>query len=79
MTLVKRYIDVKRTIVEDLQVGEEVYYKRKKSSEWYGPGKIMLIEGQVITVKHGNAIVKVSTVNLIKVPNIGTNKYETQK
>ena len=53
--------------------------KEKKSSEWYGPGKIMLIEGQVITVKHGNAIVKVSTVNLIKVPNIGTNKYETQK
>ena len=53
--------------------------KEKQSSEWYGPGKIMLIEGQVITVKHGNAIVKVSTVNLIKVPNIGTNKYETQK
>ena len=53
--------------------------KEKQSSEWQGPGKIMLIEGQVITVKHGNAIVKVSTVNLIKVPNIGTNKYETQK
>ena len=38
----------------------------------------MLIEGQVITMKHGNVTVKVSTVSLVKVPHICTNESETQ-
>jgi len=37
-----------------------------------------LIEGQVITVKHGNVTVKVSTVSLVKVPHICTIECETQ-
>merc|ERR1711888_520100 len=68
--------NVRRTLVEDLQVGDEVYYKRNKSKEWYGPGKVMLIEGQVITVKHGNVTVKVSTVSLVRVPHICTDECE---
>ena len=68
--------NVRRTLVEDLQVGDEVFYKRNKSNEWYGPGKVMLIEGQVITVKHGNVTVKVSTVSLVRVPHICTNECE---
>ena len=68
--------NVRRTLVEDLQVGDEVYYQRNKSKEWYGPGKVMLIEGQVITVKHGNVTVKVSTVSLVRVPHICTDECE---
>merc|ERR1711874_212861 len=34
--------------------------------------------GQVITVKHGNVTVKVSTVSLVKVPHICTIECETQ-
>jgi len=59
-------------------VGDEVYYQRKNSKEWHGPVKVMLIEGQVITVKHGNVTVKVSTVSLVKVPHICTNECGTQ-
>ena len=70
--------NVRRTLVEDLQVGDEVYYQRKNSKEWYGPGKVMLIEGQVITVKHGNVTVKVSSVSLVRVPHICTNECEKQ-
>merc|ERR1711874_724180 len=46
--------------------------------EWHGPAKVMGIEGQVITVKHGNVTVKVSTVSLVKVPHICTIECETQ-
>ena len=70
--------NVRRTLVEDLQVGDEVYYQRKNSKEWHGPGKVMLIEGQVITVKHGNVTVKVSSVSLVRVPHICTNECEKQ-
>ena len=38
----------------------------------------MLIEGQVITVKHGNVTVKVNTISLVKVPHICTNECGTQ-
>ena len=38
----------------------------------------MLIEGQVITVKHGNVTVKVSSVSLVRVPHICTNECEKQ-
>ena len=58
-------------------MGDEVYYQRKNSKEWHGPGKVMFIEGQVITVKHGNVTVK-STVSLVRVPHICTNECETQ-
>merc|ERR1711913_237685 len=64
--------------IEDLQVGDEVYYKRKNSDGWHGPAKVILIEGQVITVKHGNVTVKVSTVSLVKVPHICTIECEMQ-
>ena len=62
--------NVRRTLVEDLQVGDEVYYKRNNSEEWHGPAKVVLIESKVITVKHGGVLVKVNTVSLVKVPHI---------
>merc|ERR1711874_755539 len=70
--------NVRRTLIEDLQVGDEVYYKRKNSDGWHGPAKVILIEGQVITMKHGNVTVKVSTVSLVKVPHICTIECETK-
>merc|ERR1711913_251668 len=70
--------NVRRTLIEDLHGGDEVYYKRKNSDGWHGPAKVILIEGQVITAKHGNVTVKVSTVSLVKVPHICTIECEMQ-
>ena len=68
--------NVRRTIIDDLNIGDEVYYKRDKSEEWYGPAKVILIEGKVITVKHGGVTVKVNTVSLVKIPHICTPECE---
>ena len=57
-------------------MSDEVYYKRDKSEEWYGPAKVILIEGKVITVKHGGVTVKVNTVSLVKIPHICTPECE---
>ena len=62
--------NVRTTILEDLKIGDEVYYKRNNSEEWHGPAKVILIEGKVITVKHGAVTVKVNTVSLVKIPHI---------
>ena len=62
--------NVRTTILEDLNIGDEVYYKRLNSEEWHGPAKVILIEGKVITVKHGAVTVKVNTVSLVKIPHI---------
>ena len=70
---------VRRTIIDDLQIGDEVYYKRNNSDEWHGPAKVILIEGQVITVKHGGVTVKVNTVSLVKVPHICTKECEVKE
>ena len=61
---------IRTTILDDLKIGDEVYYKRLNSEEWHGPAKVILIEGKVITVKHGSVSVKVNTVSLVKIPHI---------
>ena len=62
--------NIRTTILDDLKIGDEVYYKRQNSEEWHGPAKVILIEGKVITVKHGSVSVKVNTVSLVKIPHI---------
>ena len=39
--------------------GDSVYYKRKDSREWKGPGKVIGQDGQQVLVKHGSTYVRV--------------------
>ena len=71
--------NVRRTVIDDLKVGDEVYYKRDRSEEWYGPAKVILVEGKVITVRHGGVTIKVNTVSLVKIPHICTPECETKE
>ena len=71
--------NIRRTIIDDLQIGDEVYYKRNNSDTWHGPAKVILIERQVITVKHGGVTVKANTVSLVKVPHICTKECEIKE
>ena len=39
--------------------GDQVYYKRKDSNEWHGPGTVLGQDGQQILIKHSSYYVRV--------------------
>lgn len=45
--------------------GDSVYYKRKDSKEWKGPGSVIGQDGQQILVKHGSYYVRVHPCRLM--------------
>ena len=47
------------------QHGDKVFYKRDKSEKWLGPAKVMMQDGKVVFVRHGNAIMRVSLGRII--------------
>ena len=60
--------NVRKTLIEDLKIGDEVYYKRNNSQEWRGPAKVVFIDGKVVEVRHGGVNLRVHTVSLTKMP-----------
>ena len=60
--------NVRKTLIEDLKISDEVYYKRNNSHEWHGPAKVVLIDGKVVEVRHRGVNLRVHTVSLTKVP-----------
>ena len=45
-------------------MGDLVYYKRRDSNEWKGPGSVIGREGSQVLVRHGGALVRVHAVHL---------------
>ena len=60
--------NVRKSNIDDLSNGDEVYYKRNDANEWRGPGKVIDIDGKIVIVKHGGHYVKVHIVSLVKKP-----------
>ena len=44
--------------------GDSVFYKRRESKEWKGPGKVIGQDGQQVLVKHGGTYVRVHPCRL---------------
>ena len=58
-----------RTCNDDyFDIGEKVFYKRKDSEKWHGPGVVLGRESQSIVVKHGNQYIKVHPCHTTKYP-----------
>ena len=51
---------------KDFFNGDSVYYKRPNKKEWFGPGKIIRIDGSVVLVRHGGSVVSVNPCDLLK-------------
>ena len=60
--------NVRDTNMDKINIGDEVYYKRNDSEEWHGPGKVMLLEKNIATVRHGGCTLRVHGVSLVKAP-----------
>ena len=60
--------NIRSTPMENLQNGDEVYFKRNDSTQWKGPGIIIGRDGKQVLVRHGGTYVRVHTCRLAKVP-----------
>ena len=51
-----------------VQNGDEVFYKRNDSHEWYGPGTVIGRDGKQILVRHGGIYVRAHECRVTKTP-----------
>ena len=60
--------NVRETTIDNIAIGDDVYYKRNASDGWHGPAKVILIEKKIATVRHGSATLRVHAVSLKRAP-----------
>merc|ERR1739842_131642 len=70
--------NVRNTCIDNLENGNEVYYKRNDANEWRGPGIVIGRDGKTVIVKHGGRVVKVHVVSLVKMPKENNNENDNQ-
>ena len=60
--------NTRATHPDDLQRGDEVYFKRRDDNQWHGPGVIVAWEGKLALVRHGGEYYRVHTCRLTMLP-----------
>ena len=66
-TKVKKALLAKvRTVSEDLDQGDIVFYRRDRDGEWKGPAKVIFQDNKVVFIRHGGSVVKVSINRVVK-------------
>jgi hypothetical protein len=53
--------------LEDVEMNEEVYYKREDEKEWRGPAKVIGIDGKTVIVKHGGSMREIARVHITRI------------
>ena len=61
--------NVRENKLAEVNIGDQVYYKRNDSDEWKGPGSVIGREGSQVLVRHGGLVVRVHAVHLRISPN----------
>ncbi|KAK3873854.1 hypothetical protein Pcinc_021147, partial [Petrolisthes cinctipes] len=62
--------NIRSSDFNDIQNGDEVFYKRNDSHEWHGPGVVIGRDGKQILVRHGGVYVRVHVCRLACAPEI---------
>ncbi|KAK3874883.1 hypothetical protein Pcinc_020202 [Petrolisthes cinctipes] len=62
--------NIRSSDLNDIQNGDEVFYKRNDSHEWHGPGVVIGRDGKQILVRHGGVYVRVHVCRLARAPEI---------
>ena len=60
--------NIRSSDLNDIQNGDEVFYKRNDSHEWHGPGVVIGRDGKQILVRHGSVYVRVHVCRLTHAP-----------
>ena len=56
--------NTRNTDVDDVEMGDIVYYKREREDKWRGPGTVIGRDGKQVLVKHGGVYVRVHLCRL---------------
>ena len=56
--------NIRSSEIEDIEIGDLVFYKRNQDDKWRGPGKVIGRDGKQVLVKHGGIYVRVHICRL---------------
>ena len=62
--------NVRDNHLEELYIGDEVFYKRKDSNQWRGPGIVIGRDGKQVLVRQGGELYRVHTCQLARLHNL---------
>ena len=65
--------------IEEAQVGDKVFYKKKGEEKWRGPGRIIGRDGKVVMIKQGALIREVNKIHITKLQKAGEKMEEKEK
>ena len=68
--------NVRTTLIDDLNVGDEVYYKRNAQDKWEGPANVIGMQGKQIVVRNGSMISRVHSTRLTQCPRVDTGSTD---
>ena len=60
--------NIRESYLDDIETGQEVFYKRADSNKWHGPGVVIGRDGKQVLVKHGGIYVRVHSCRLSQAP-----------
>ena len=66
--------NTRETSMLNIQTGDEVYYKRKNSNQWHGPGTVIGRDGKQVIVKHGGEFYRVHACRLSQANDVDNEK-----
>ena len=53
--------------LDEVQMADEVYYKRDGEKEWRGPAKVIGLDGKIVVVKHGGSVREIARVHITRI------------
>ena len=62
---------VRRQEVQELCMGEKIYYKKDKEDRWRGPARVIGIDGKSVIVKQGSDVREINRIHIVKVNKCG--------
>lgn len=58
--------------IEEADIGDKVFFKKKNEKRWRGPGKVIGREGKTVWVRHGGTLKGVNKVHITRIQKLNS-------